>query len=246
MLFFQIFKHKSVFVKFMGAKIMEKTPFKFICLFCCCLLSFSLNAQVLEDANGRPMLARSYTDVQGSPYFTDSWMKGSVRMEGGKTYAGVELKYDMVADELLFKNAKGEMLGFVDPVQEFRLVTADHPEAAVLLFRNGYKPTADVSAKGFYQVLSDGQTPFARRLSKKVLENKPYGSATTTRTFEEVTSYYVIKSGLPVKVRKDRKALLVALGDYSDELDEFIRINKLNLKSDADFILLMNYYNSLK
>ena len=246
MLFFQIFKHKSVFVKFMGAKIMEKTPLKFICVFWCCMVSFSINAQVMEDRDGRPILDRRYTDVQGSPFFADSWIKGSVKMQNGKSYSAVELKYDQVADELLFKNAKGEMLNFVDPVQEFRLFTADQPDAAVLLFRNGYKPVIEASAKAFYQILSDGQTPFAKRLNKKMLERTPYGSATVIRTFEEIPTYYVIKNGLPVKIRKDRKSLFAALGDYPDELEEFITAKNLNLKSDADFIMLMNFYNSLK
>lgn len=225
---------------------MEKSSFKFICIFCLSLFSLSIKAQVIEDAIGRPILDRQYIDVQGSPYFANSWIKGSVMMTNGKHYAGVDLKYDQVADELLFKNAKGEMLNFVDPVKEFKLIIADEPDARILFFRNGYKPAADATAKTFYQIMSDGETPLVKRLTKKVMEIKPYGSATIIKTFEEVQTYFVIKSGLPVKVRKDKKALLAVLGDYNNELEEFIKTNKLNLKSDADFIMLMTYYNSLK
>lgn len=225
---------------------MEKTPFKFICLFCCCMVSLSLKAQVIEDANGRPILERQYTDVQGSPYFSDSWQQGSVKMRNGKAYKDVELKYDLVSDEVFFKNAKGDMLGFVDPVVEFNLLTADGTGAGVLSFRNGYKPLADATSKTYYQILSDGQTPFAKRVSKKMMESTPYSSATIVKTFGEVTNYYIIKNGQPVKIKKDKKALFAALGDYSAELDEVIRSKKLSLKSDTDFVVLMNYYNSLK
>ena len=225
---------------------MEKTPLKFICLFCCCMVSFSLRAQVIEDANGRPMLERQYTDVQGSPYFSEAWQKGLVKMANGKTYKDVELKYDLVSDEVFFKNAKGDMLGFVDPVLEFKLLPADDINGTALSFRNGYKPTADATSKTFYQILSDGQTPFARRISKKMMESTPYSSATIVKTFGEVSSYYIMKDGQPLKIKKDKKVLFAALGDYSAEMDEFIRSKNLKLKSDTDFIVLMNYYNSLK
>lgn len=225
---------------------MEKTSLKVICLFCCFLLSFAIKAQNIQDINGRPMFEYQYTDVQGSPYFSESWIRGSVKMENGKTYADVELKYDMVTDELLFKNAKGEMLRFVDPVREFRLLPADGLHAEALFFKSGYKPSSDASANAFYQILTNGQTRLAKRLTKKVLENQPYSSATIIKTFELVPIYYVIKDGLPVKIRKDKKAMLAALGDYSEELAEFIRAKKLDLKSETDLIALMNYYNSLK
>jgi hypothetical protein len=124
--------------------------------------------------------------------------------------------------------------------------TAGSSGTAGLLFRSGYKPADGATLKTFYQVLSDGETPLLKRSFKKVFENKPYGSATTVKVFQDVNAYYLVKDGQPVKVRRDRKAILAALGDYSAELEKFISTNNLALKSDSDLVMLVTYYNSLK
>ncbi|NEU10047.1 hypothetical protein GZH53_17105 [Flavihumibacter sp. R14] len=225
---------------------MEKSAFKFISIFCLCLICIAGQAQVILDENGRPLVARYYTDVQGSPYLADNWQKGTVRLANGKAYNDVELKYDQVAEDVIFKGSAGQELRFAEPVGEFRIQTIESFGTPGILFRSGYKPTDGATVKTFYQVLSDGETPLLKRSFKKVMENKPYGSATTVKTFLDVNAYYLVKNGQPLKVKRDKKAIIAALGDYSAELENFISTNKLSLKSDSDLIMLFTFYNSLK
>lgn len=138
------------------------------------------------------------------------------------------------------------MLTFIEPVKEFKLIIKDDPDSGILYFRNGYRPVDDATAKTFYQIMSEGETLLAKRITKKIIESRPYGSATMIKTFDEVQTYYVIKTGLPFKIRKDKKSLLAALGSYNYELEKFIKTSQLNLKSDNDLITLINYYNNLK
>lgn len=226
---------------------MEKSPFIFICLCCLCLMANIVNAQqLLKDANGRPVFSRHYTDVQGSPYFSDSWLKGEVKLTNGETYKNMDLKYDQVSDELIFKNSKNEAMSFITPVSEFKLINASASGPETIDFRRGYKPADGNTEKSFYQVLSDGETPLLKRWSKKVVESKPYSSATVIKTFEQVQVYYLVKSGIPLKIRRDKKALLEVLKDYSTQLDEFIKANNINLKTESGLRMLVYYYNSLK
>ena len=225
---------------------MEKSSFKFICVCCLCLFCLNVNSQVFEDANGKPILERKYTGVQGSPYLSETWIKGEVKLTNGDTYKDIDLKYDLLVGELFFKNAQNEMMSFVIPVKEFKLSRQGDNEVKSMFFRNGYKPADGGTLQTFYQVLSDGETALLKRLAKRVAEVKPYGSATTIKTIEEVQSYYIIKNGLPVKVKKDKKTMLAMLGDYNSELLAFIKENKLTLKAETDLVSVMNYYNSLK
>jgi len=226
---------------------MEKSALKFICIFGFALISLSAKGQqFMKDADGRPLLERRYTDVQGSPYLNDQWRTGTVKLANGQTHKDVDLKYDQVAEELIFKNSEGKAFTFREPVKEFSLQSPGGSEIGGMIFRNGFKSTDAGTSNTFYQVLSDGETPLLKRSVKKVMENKPYGSATTIKTFHDVTTYYLAKNGQPVKVRKDKKAILAALGDYTANLEEFIRTNKLNFKSDNDLIMLVTFYNSLK
>ena len=200
----------------------------------------------MEDANRRTAIVRQYTDVTGSPYLTDSWLKGAVKTSTGKNYANLDLKYDQVADEVFFKNKTGEAFSFTEQIQEFNLVEADGNGLTTLTFRNGYKPSNGFTEKAYYQILTDRETALVKRVPKKLAEQKSYGSATINKEFVETPTYYLVKSGLPVKIKKDKKSVLETLGDYQTETAEFIQKNKLNLKSDADLIKLINFYNSLK
>lgn len=196
--------------------------------------------QFLEDMNGRPILETKYTNVEGSPYLLTEWTEGVVKLQNGQSFKGIQLKYDQVADELLFQH-KDQTLSFVQPVQEFKLLTPDKER----LFRNGFKTQENRSEKMFFEVLFDGGTKLIGRRSKQITESKEYNSATTTQKFVPVESLYIVKDGSAIKIRKDKKSILSALSDKSARLEEYIKSNKVNLKEESGIILLVEYYNTI-
>lgn len=199
------------------------------------------------DIMGQPILSKPYTDVQGSAYLYDNWMKGSVSTSKNVTYDGVYLKYDQVADELMFKSESGEAKIFVQPVTEFTInVGTDNAVLATRLFRTGFIPVDGASPHTFYEVLADGQTQLLKRTSKSIFEELPYGSSTKVKKFQADTHYYLAKDTKLTKIRNDKKALLKALSDKATELEAYIKTNKLDLKKDADLAKVVDYYNTLK
>lgn len=194
---------------------------------------------IMSDYMGRPVFEKRYTDVKGSPYLSDEWIEGSVKLENGKAFQGVKLKYDQVADELMFLDASGKEQLFVDPVLEFRLGDK--------LFRRGYPAADGASPAAYYEVLTEGKTDLLKLTSKKVFEETPYNSATKIRTIRANESYYIGVSNLKLtKIRKDKKSLLAALDGKGAELEAYIKSNRLDLKQDSDMVRLVNYYNTLK
>ena len=198
--------------------------------FCFCSLPSYAQRVFLEDVDGRPILEKQYTHVEGTPYLFDDWREGVVQLKNGTTYKDVPLKYDQVAEQLLFSH-KGQALTFVDPVNEFRF--NDGP-----VFRSGY-------GKSFHEILSDGGTKLIRRKFKQIMESKEYNSASATRKFVDVENLFIVKGGELIRVRKDKKSVLSALGDKTAQLETFIRSEKLNLKNEQGIIRLLAYYNSL-
>lgn len=224
---------------------MKRSILKIAILICISFNAVVVKAQFpayLADVNGKLFMEQSYTDVEGSPYLNDLWLKGAVKA-AGKSYDNMELKYDQVTDVIVFKNPKGEMLNFVDPVDEFKLYVGDGYE---MVFRSGFKPSDIGSEKTFYQVLTAGETPLIKRTFKKVIEYKEYNSATGTKKFDEIQNYYLVKNGVPKRIKKDKKSVLEVFGDSKTELEAFIKSNNINFKSDPDLIKLTMYYNSLK
>lgn len=225
---------------------MEKTSFKWICISCLCLMSVCTRAQIMQDANGRPLLEKKYIDVEGNPYLTDNWVSGIVTLASGEIYKDVQLKYDLVKDELLFQNSKGESMSFMKPVNKFTLFGLPGNESKVLQFSNGFKAVEGATAETFYQVLAVGETPLLKRIFKVVTETKSFNSASAVKTFDQVQILFLVKNGVPVKIRKDKKSVLEALGDRDQLMEEYIKANKLNLKSEQGLVELVTYYNSLK
>ncbi|HEY1024310.1 MAG TPA: hypothetical protein VGE26_04040 [Sphingobacteriaceae bacterium] len=205
-----------------------------------CFSGSSASAQFLQDIHGKPVFETRYTHVEGSPYLHADWTKGVVKLGNGQTFSDIDLKYDLVADELIFKNTDGSALNFVDPVSEFKL----NGEPS-MLFRNGFNAVDNHTSQSFYQVLNDGGVKLLKKTSKKITEIREYNSASSTKRFDLIETYYLARNNQPEKVRKDKKAILKALKDRTDKLESYIRSEKLNLKEEGDLTTLIHYYNSL-
>ena len=76
-------------------------------------------------------------------------------------------------------------------------------------------------------------------------EEKPYGSATIERSVHTSFQYYALCKGTFILVRKF-KDLPGVLNDKKDLVAEYIKANNLSGKTDDDYRIVINYYNSLK
>jgi len=236
-----------VLVAILNSKIMEKTCYKLLCFLFLILCPVLLKAQAyLTDINGKPIQIITYTDVQGSPYLTDNWVFGLVKLANGTTYKDIALKYDQVADELLFKNKDGQALSFVDQVLEFKLNYIEDNQVKERLFRSGY-PGADRNTnKNFYEVLYNGNTQLVKRVNKLVNETRAYSSATTIKSIAEADArLYLFRDKQMLRLKKDKKSIIDSLGKDAAQLEKFISANKLNLKNDGDLIKVFAFADTL-
>jgi len=201
-------------------------------------------AQFVQDINGHPMQTKSYEGVQGSPYLSDQWAMGVVKMTDGRTYKDVPLKYDEVQDELYFQDKKAQTLAFVDHVNEFKINYVANNKPYEKVFRNGFKNIPGSSEASFFEVLSDGTAQLLKKTTKVQAETREY-NAPVVKNFEENAKYYLIVSGKVIPFKKDKKFILENLPNKRTELEAYIKTNNINLKDDADLAKLISYYNSM-
>lgn len=197
----------------------------------------------IPDKTGQPLMTKGYVNLEGSPFFVNDWVNGSVTLANGSSFKNVQLKYNELEDVLYFKNGKNEEFMFAQPVQEFTLQIPKTDGLQQHHFRNGY--LAGSNAKAYYEILSDGKAQLLKRSSKVIQEDKEYNSATVTQKIIESIKYYLFIDGKMNPVKKDKKSLFSILGNKTAELDNYIKANNLNIKDDDDLIKLINYYNSL-
>lgn len=204
---------------------------------------FAQFAIVLDNIEGRPISAKLHGEVEGEPNFYKGWTKATVHLANGEKLGNVQVKYDLVDDLLIFTDKSGELFYFRHPVKEFWL----HAEgAADVHFRSGYPEVDGRLVTNFYQVLVDGKISLVKSYRKNLQEAQVYGSTTKKFFLNHAENLYLFANHRMIKVRKNEKAVLDAVGNDADKaaLKQIIAQQKLNLRKEEDLIALFRSFNA--
>ena len=203
----------------------------------------SVQAQFMQDINGRVVTETTYTDVEGSPYLVSEWNKGIVRSaKDDRVYDGVKMRYDAYKDELEYEQ-DGKLYRLGPEVAAFSIPTGD----ALYEFQRGFPAVGSLTENSFYQVLHDGNTKLLKHHKMNMREEKPYNSATVTKRFDPTEQLYVLKGGRMYPVKKnDKKGLLKLLSDEKNLMNYIIKEEQLDFKSEGDMVKLLEEYDAYK
>lgn len=203
------------------------------------LHSYSFNAKcqiaISADAvGGTPLSGQTYLNVKGSPYLFDNWEKGNVTLTAGRKFEDIDLMYDQVSNQLIFKDKNGDSKIFNQPIVTFNIRQTPN----IHQFERGVDGV-------FYEKLLSGKAMLWKRNHKSIIDEKPYGSATIQRNILNNISYYSGELTQLIKLKTDKKSILTYLSNNTAELETFIKKEKLNTKNEADLMRLFEYYNGL-
>jgi hypothetical protein len=205
------------------------------------------NQNFFMAVGGTPfVLAKFSRLVDGSPYFSDYWLRGNVTLSGGKEYWGLKLKLDLLNNELHYQDASENEMIATSGLSKVVLFDSIAQQVFTFVHSDFIKAQYSEVQKGFYQLLAEGAyASFFKQQLKILRENQPYGSATVEQTIATTRKFLVLYKGslLPVKKLKDIPDILT---DKRKEIDDFIRKNDLAGKRDEDFVAVINFYNGLK
>jgi hypothetical protein len=218
---------------------------RILILGCLSLFTIEASAQAgtiqLKDSQGMRVNVKSYGDMKGDPYLTKDWSTASVKLQNGQTYEGVNVRYDLLEDQLTFKTAEGSELAFATPVSEFKITYDEKGSPVTKVFRSGFKGTTDNS---FYEVLHDGNVKVLKKHGKQIETVQEYNSPPTKSITDRIKYFYVLNNEL-VELKKDTKSLGVVFGSKSAEVEKYIKENKLNVKKDEDLVKAFAYFSTL-
>lgn len=205
---------------------------------------FNVLGQNTQYTSGVPVRIKDYTDIQGSPFLNDEWVVGQVKLEEGKIYNDVYLKYNQLEDQIYYRGNDNIVMTFNDLIKEFTFINLKNVSGNNMLFRNGYPSTQNTSGKAYFEVLADGKMQFLKRTIKQILDSKEYNSATTNRNIVESSKYYFFYNGNIIITKRDKKSILSSFPDKQAELSTYVSSNNLNFKDEKDIIKLVDFYNS--
>ncbi|MCF2446149.1 hypothetical protein L0657_19485 [Dyadobacter sp. CY345] len=193
-------------------------------------LLFGINAAAQDSTGltGTP-LKISVDTSSNSPYLTKEWYRGLVRDKAGKPYDGVLLNYDLVKDEIIYKNdSSAFVLG--PEITEFNIPTG----TALYTFKRGFPAVSGLTDQSFYEVLYDGNTKLLKHYKKS-------GSGKADE------SLFILKGNKlsPIQL-KDRSSFLKVLSDEKNKMNYVIKEENLEFDAADDVAKLLAEYDSYK
>jgi hypothetical protein len=180
--------------------------------------------------------------TEGTPFFSDEWLDGTLVLSGGKVLDHIELRIDLLQHEVHYKGANGQEMIATTPIRAVTLAGATGP----LTFVPGtpWRETDKALDGAWLQVLVNDKVSLLREIRKKMAENTPYGSSTIERTIAEADFYYLQMNGHFLRI-ESWSHLPELFGDKQQALVDYIRVNHLKGRKPEEYAQVVSYYNTL-
>ena len=204
------------------------------------LFAAALQPRVHTNPGDPVYSGRQYTgyefNVKGNQFYgSEGWQKSVIRYRD-ITYAGINLKYEQVKDEVLVLHPNGftPVVLFTPRIHSFTLGDKQFvnlPETEVVPYK-----------AGLYEVLATG--PINLYAKRSMLLEESIVSNALEREFVYTYSYYVKKDGVFQSV-KNEKTILQLVGDKRKEAKSLLKKAGIKFRKAPEEALLtiVNYYN---
>ena len=209
-------------------------------------LPCALLSQVTGDYTGtlRAMDKESSSTTIGNPYVFEDFLNGYIYFSDKTRSTERMINYNCYDNEVLYLDGENMYLldvALIDSL-EFRM-----DENTSLIFR---KVELDGNGRPvFLNILYDGESALYKRYYKEFRESdagKAYGGGQRYDEYIDRSDYYISLGGEDIQPLSPRKnAVLKMMGASAEEMESFLKNEKINLKSDDDLVRMMGYYDSL-
>jgi hypothetical protein len=97
----------------------------------------------------------------------------------------------------------------------------------------------------YFMVIADGKVSLLKKIWKVIWEEKTYNSSTVVKNILDKSAYYTLSDGKLLQIKPSKKEILNAFPDHKNEVDQYIKTEKISFNNDQDLSKLFIYYNSL-
>lgn len=199
----------------------------------------------ITDFNGR-LFKNKYPDIEGSPFFLDSFHFSTVTTSKGAVYENVQTRIDLYSNEIQLIAKEGrEIIAQDGLIKNVLLTDSSKAEVVSYFFRSGYPAIDKNNGNSFYEVLSDGTIQLLKHEKREIQEAKNEMSGEVRKEFIRRENYYVFVNGEIKRIKKEKETILELMQNQKSKIDIWIKNNKTNFKSIEALTKLFEYYNSL-
>ncbi len=185
-----------------------------------------------------------YSDIKGDPYIFSEFHQGELALRGGDTYT-VLLRYDIFGNQMHIKE-KDQIFGILHP-EKISGITIDTLKFIYSTFKDSRGAgTHDIGS--YFIVRTEGKCRLLIKKNMRIQDAEPpklYQDVKPPRFIPLKDTYY-FKQGEEAAVRINGKQDLVnLLSDKKNEVENFIRSDRLALNRIEDLERVVKFYNGL-
>ncbi len=181
----------------------------------------------------------SYSKIQGTPYYDDSFREGILQLKSGRKLSG-EFRYDIYADVIEFR--KGEnvyALSIADSVARIEV------ETTVFKYLP-YSVKTEIQ-KGYFVVLTEGNYSLLEKHIMRFRDSelpRPYQDTPLPARFEDGgTELYIMKGEGPAVRISSNRDIISASGPDGNRARDFISKNNIRFRDIGDLKRVIEHLN---
>ena len=190
-----------------------------------------------------------YEGVKGSPFLSDEWMDGEVRLTNGQKFDDLQLKYDVYRDEIIVRRRDGaEVIPDKHTIVSFLLTTTE--EASVRRFlRVDYLANSHKYPNNhFSEVLHEGTSTLLATRHKKLIRADYRGAYHANRPYDRfgdvMTQYYWINPrGQASGLKPTSKSILRLFNDKKQRIKTYLENHPVDFANEQEVVQLVQYYD---
>jgi len=200
---------------------------------------------IIVDKNGGSFHSY-YEGTEGNPFFIENFRSSTIKLPSGLEFNNVIARLDLYKQMIQVK-LKGDTVKMVLPGNIAEIIFYDTVQSlpCEYKFQTGFPEIDNLNRNNFYQVLSDGNVMLLKSSIKKINKTKNEMSGETSSQFDIYEDHYLYVKYEMKRVKKDKEYILNLLADRRKEMEAYMTVEKLNIKSMDSIKKLIDYYNSL-
>jgi hypothetical protein len=187
----------------------------------------------------------NYEDVEGTPFWDEHWNSAILYFKSGAIYKLPKAKLNLYTSEVHYANEKdGELVAETSLIDKIVFLNSKDTTKILAVFA-ALPDYIDNKPAGFYRVFNNGAFQLIL-LQKNLVKVSPFDPLLGKNITSFFTKYYygIYNNGKTIPLKGlDKNSVLAAI---PFNVEAWVKNTKNKLKSEEDFIALLNYYNSLE
>jgi hypothetical protein len=195
-----------------------------------------------------------FVRAQSNQFPSQVWHKGQIVSVNGQVFQGL-VKYDLENNVVQLQDKSIDTFG-ASNVSQFEIFDETYGGIRTF-FTLPYALAGDYETPVFFEILTEGDEIVLLCREQIVIDNRgmgmygpmamnPLWGPQTGGVYKLAFDYYFILDGKIQKYSLKKKELLDILGDRSEEIDLFMRKNRLSHDKRGDLLRITAYYNQIK